>query len=180
MPQRTAHHLMGWAERGRAEKAECRVGICKDEDRRKMDEVVQTWGPMHGFEEALRGEGSKKVGGGVKRRRPGSAPPGGDVRPVALGRSREKMVLDANFRLSRDRAWLDALAAEAVMSKLSEGSRASYEVDWRQWCVWRRIQKKDIYLKGEIREQRTEDEDDMLRFLTFLATVMRRAEGTVR
>lgn len=34
---------MGWAERGRAEKAECRVGICKDEDRRKMDEVVQTW-----------------------------------------------------------------------------------------------------------------------------------------
>lgn len=99
---------------------------------------------------------------------------------MALGRSREKMVLDANFRLSRDRAWLDALAAEAVMSKLSEGSRASYEVDWRQWCVWRRIQKKDIYLKGEIREQRTEDEDDMLRFLTFLATVMRRAEGTVR
>ena len=189
MPQRTAHHLMGWAERARIEGQENKVGVCRDKDRRKMDDVVQAWlrawrgtpeAPRRNFEEALRASDEKKVGGGVKRRRPGSAPPGGDVRPVALGRSRERLVLDANLRLSRDKAWLDALAAEAVMSKLSEGSRASYEVGWRQWCTWRRVQQKDIYLKGETRDQRKEDEDDMLRFLTFLAKVMRRAEGTVR
>ena len=189
MPQKTAHHVMGWAERTRLEGEERKVGVCRDEDRRKMDEVVQTWlrawkgtpgGPRRRFEEALKERTADKVGGGVRRRRPNSAPPGGDVRPVALGRSRERMVLDANMRLSKDKAWLDALAAEAVMSKLSEGSRASYEVGWRQWCTWRRVQQKDVYLKGETREQRKEDEDDMLRFLTFLAKVMRRAEGTVR
>ena len=188
MPQRTAHHLMGWAERTRTEGEESKVGVCRDKDRRKMDDVVRTWlrawrgnpeAPRRNFEESLREGDEKKVGGGAKRRRPSSAPPGGDVRPVALGRSRERLVLDANLKLSKDRAWLDALAAEAVMSKLSEGSRASYEVGWRQWCTWRRVQQKDIYLKGETRDQRKEDEDDMLRFLTFLA-VMRRAEGTVR
>ena len=189
MPQRTAHHLMGWVERIRLEGKDAKVGVCPDNDRHKMDDVVKAWlrawrgapgGPRRDFEEAMRSDGKDKVGGGAKRRRVSSAPPGGDVRPVALGRSREKMVLDANLRLSKDRAWLDALAAEAVMSKLSEGSRASYEVGWRQWCTWRRVQRKDIYLKGEGREQRKEDEDDMLRFLTFLAKVMGRAEGTVR
>ena len=191
MPQRTAHHLMGWLERLRQAGEESKVGVCLDEDGRKMDEVVRTWlrawrgapnAPRYGFEGMLRSPEEKKVGGGagLKRRRSGSAPPGGDVQPLALGRSRERMVLDANLKLSKDKEWLDALAAEAIMSKLSEGSRASYAVGWRQWCIWRRIQQKDIYLQGEGREQRKEDEDDMLRFLTYLAKVMKRAEGTVR
>lgn len=189
MPQRTAHHLMGWMERARQAGEDCKVGVCRDEDRRRMDEVVRAWlkawrgspdAPRKDFEETLRGLDDKKVGGGVRRRRPGSAPPGGDVRPKALGRSRERLVLGANLQLSKDRAWLDALAAGAIMSKLSEGSRASYEVGWRQWCIWRRIQQKDVYLCGATREEKKEDEDDMLRFLTYLTKVMKRAEGTVR
>ena len=189
MPQRTAHHLMGWLERLRQEGEDDKVGVCSDNDRTKMDEVVRLWlkawrgapeGPRRDFEELVSRQEAAKVGGGTKRRRPGSAPPGGDVRPVALGRSREKIVLDTNKQLSKDRAWLDALATEAIMSKLSEGSRASYEVGWRQWCIWRRVQKKNVYLQGETREEKKEDEDDMLRFLTFLTRVMKRAEGTVR
>ena len=91
MPQRTAHHLMGWMERAR--QAHGKVGVCRDEDRRRMDEVVQAWlrvwrgapeAPRRGFEENLRSLDEKKVGGGVKRRRPGSAPPGEDVRPRAF------------------------------------------------------------------------------------------------
>ena len=130
MPQRTAHHLMGWMERLRQAEDESKVGVCRDEDRRKMDEVVRTWlkawrgtpnGPRRDFEKLVNEATGNKVGGSVKRRRPGSAPPGGDVRPVALGRSREKIVLDANMQLSKDKEWLDALAAEAIMSKLSEG-----------------------------------------------------------
>jgi len=189
MPQRTAHHMMGWLERMRRTEADSKVGVCRDEDRRKMDEVVRVWlqawrgtpgRPRQEFERMISRSATDKVGGAAKRRRPGSAPPGGDVRPVALGRSRERMVLDANLQLSKDKAWLDALATEAIMSKLSEGSRASYEVGWRQWCVWRRVQAKNVYLQGVTREEKKEDEDDMLRFLTFLTKVMNRAEGTVR
>lgn len=189
MPQRTAHHMMGWLERMRQTEDDGKVGVCCDEDRRKMDEVVRLWlqawrgtpgGPRPEFERMISRPANNKVGGAAKRRRPGSAPPGGDVRPVALGRSRERMVLNANLQLSKDKAWLDALATEAIMSKLSEGSRASYEVGWRQWCVWRRVQAKDVYLQGVSREEKKEDEDDMLRFLTFLTRVMNRAEGTVR
>ena len=62
--------------------------------------------PAHEFEEALRSDEEKKVGSGARKRRISSAPPGGDVRPVALGRSRERLVLDANLKLSKDRAWL--------------------------------------------------------------------------
>lgn len=41
MPQRTAHHLMGWLERLRQEGEDDKVGVCSDNDRTKMDEVVR-------------------------------------------------------------------------------------------------------------------------------------------
>ena len=98
----------------------------------------------------------------------------------AIGRGRERLRLDANRELRRDQAWLDALAAEAVMSKLLEGTRAGYEVGWKQWCLWRRMGKKDVYLTGESKEERKFGEDELLRFMTCLAHVMGRTEGTIK
>ena len=124
----------------------------------------------------------RKVGGKGKpnARRANSAPPDRLVLPSAIGRSRERLQLDANKELRHDRAWLDALAAEAVMSKLSEGTHAGYEVGWKQWCLWCCMGKKNVYLMGESKEERKADEDELLRFMTYLAHVMKRTEGTIK
>ena len=102
--------------------------------------------------------------------------------PKAIGKSRERLCIDANKdpELRKDQAWLDALAAEAVMSKLSEGTRAGYEVGWKKWCLWRKMSCKSVYLTGETREEKKQDEDDLLRFTTYLAHVMGRTEGTIK
>ena len=127
MPQRTAHCIMGWAERMRQEGERTKVGVCIDRDRLEADRVVAHW-----------------------------------------------------LSLEKEKAWLDAMAAEAIMAKLSEGSKIGYEIGWRQWCLWRRVEGKDVYLVGEHRQARKEDEDELLRYLTYLAKVMNRAEGTIR
>lgn len=97
-----------------------------------------------------------------------------------MGQSRERLVIDANRTLEKEKAWLDAMAAEAIMAKLSEASKVGYEIGWRQWCLWRRVEGKDVYLVGEGRQGRKEDEDELLRYLTYLAKVMNRAEGAIR
>ena len=197
MPQRSAHALVSWAERNRQAATQDKVGVCPDKDRQEADRVVWSWlrawrtrpeGPRRVFEEQARDERkamveeapTHMVGGRPRKARARTAPPSAEVVPVALGRARERMVLDANRTLSKEKAWLDAMAAEVVMAKLSEGSKIGYEIGWRQWCLWRRIEGKDVYLIGEGRQARKEDEDELLRYLTYLAKVMNRAEGTIR
>ena len=197
MPQRTAYCIMGWAERMRQEGERTKVGVCIDRDRLEADRVVAHWlsawklrpeAPRRCFEERLRSERQAQeaeapthmVGGRPRKPRAKSAPPSADVIPLALGRSRERLVIDANRSLEKEKAWLDAMAAEAIMAKLSEGSKIGYEIGWRQWCLWRRVEGKDVYLVGEDRQARKEDEDELLRYLTYLAKVMNRAEGTIR
>eukprot|EP00913_Durusdinium_trenchii_P011460 g10760.t2 len=201
-PQQSAHRILSWFERWRQDSHEAdraedqKVGVCYDEDRFNTDEQVKAWmrawqgdhqNPRASYEKWL---ASQKAGGlddekiGGRRqpsaRRAKSAPPDKLVLPSAIGRGRERLKLDANRELRRDQAWLDALAAEAVMSKLSEGTRAGYEVGWRQWCLWRRLSNKGVYLTGENKEDRKTDEDELLRFMTYLAHVMGRSEGTVK
>lgn len=194
-PQATAHHLVGWAERCRQDGG--KVGVCYDQDRERADVTVATWlrawrgcpsGPRGKFEAevAERKQELEKTQaptyhvGGRRPSRARTAPPGGDVIPVALGRARERLTINANLKLSKDKEWLDAMAADAVMGKLSEGTRVSYEVGWKQWRLWRSLNGEDVYLKGETRSEKKADEDELLRYMTYLARVMRRAEGTIR
>ena len=201
-PQQSAHRLVAWFERWRQDRPEAdpagqeRVGVCFDADRARADEQVKAWmrawqgdhqNPRASYERWMATqrqdpEALEKIGGrrqtGLKRAK--SAPPDRLVLPSAIGRGRERLQLDANQELQRDRAWLDALAAEAVMSKLSEGTRAGYEVGWKQWCLWRRMGNKGVYLVGETKDERKADEDELLRFMTYLAHVMGRTEGTVK
>ena len=199
-PQQSAHHLLSWYERWRqgiseGPEAGGRVGVCRDPDRVHADEQVRAWmrawqgdnhNPRANYERWLAAkkadlEGDQKVGGRRQTtKRAKSGPPDRLVLPSAIGRGRERLQLDANRELRRDQAWLDALAAEAVMSKLSEGTRAGYEVGWKQWCLWRRMGRKDVYLTGESKEDRKIDEDELLRFMTYLAHVMGRTEGTIK
>ena len=197
MPQRTAHALVSWAERNRQREATSRVGVGPDRDRQEADRIITNWlkawriqpeGPRSKFVEQLHEEKRDRVqeapthmvGGRPRKARAKSAPPNAEVVPVALGRARERLVLDANRTLSKEKEWLDAMAAEAVLAKLSEGSKIGYEIGWRQWCLWRTVEGKDVYLIGEGRQARKEDEDELLRYLTYLAKVMNRAEGTIR
>ena len=126
-PQVTAHHLLGWAERCRQDG--CKVGVCRDQDREKADFTVTTWlkawrgcpaGPRQRFESEV---AAKKEElelqqaptyhvGGRRQGRARSAPPGGDVIPLALGRARERLTINANLKLSKDKEWLDAMAAK--------------------------------------------------------------------
>ena len=191
-PQVTAHHVIGWAERCRQDGG--KVGVCRDPDRDKADFTVAAWlrawrgcpdGPRRRFEAevAERREETEAMQaptyyvGGRRQTRSRTAPPGGDVIPIALGRARERLT---NLKLSKDKEWLDAMAADAVMGKLSEGTRVSYEVGWKQWKLWRSLTGEDVYLKGETRNERKADEDELLRYMTYLARVMKRAEGTIR
>ena len=194
-PQVTAHHVIGWAERCRQDGG--KVGVCRDQDREKADFTVAAWlrawrgcpeGPRRRFEaevaekreEAEAMQAPTYYVGGRRQTRSRTAPPGGDVIPVALGRARERLTINANLKLSKDKEWLDAMAADAVMGKLSEGTRVSYEVGWKQWKLWRNLTGEDVYLKGETRAERKADEDELLRYMTYLARVMKRAEGTIR
>ena len=173
MPQKTAHCLMGWIERGRQDGLQGKVGVCSDRDRVEADRVIESWlrswrscpaGPRRGFEDESRlrrladesVEPSHLVGGRPRKPRAKSAPPSADVIPLALGRSRERLVINANLALEKEKSWLDAMAAEAIMAKLSEGSKVGYEIGWRQWCLWRRVEGKSVYLVGEGRDAKKE------------------------
>lgn len=98
-PQATAHHLVGWAERCRQDGG--KVGVCYDQDRERADVTVATWlrawrgcpsGPRKKLEAgvAARKEELERMQaptyhvGGRRQTRARTAPPGGDVIPIAL------------------------------------------------------------------------------------------------
>ena len=75
---------------------------------------------------------------------------------------------------------LDRLATEAMLSKLAEGTRDTYRNGWRNWLLWRRLRGQSPYLQGETRDDRLEDEDDLIRFVVYLYQVMGRRATTIR
>ena len=193
MPQQTAHHFLAWLERHRQSEEVKKVGLCRDRDRAEADGQVKAWlkawrgtpenpAKEYGKTQCTPGEDGH-VGGRRPQKSPKrakSTPPETTVFPAAIGQGRKRLMLDANRELEKDKEWLDALAAEAVMSKLSEGTRAGYEIGWKQWCLWRKIGGHGAYLVGETKEEKKLDEDEILRFITYLAKVMKRTEGTIK
>ena len=75
---------------------------------------------------------------------------------------------------------LAAYAAEAVMSKLADGTRKGYDAGWRHWMEFRELQNKSPFLAGETRTERKQDEDDLLTYVAFLSKILKRTEGTIR
>jgi len=111
--------------------------------------------------------------------------PGELVKPRALGRAREqvKRELADGSALFGDRnyqLWIKEQSTEALMQKLSEGTRHGYSSAWRQWVLYRAMQKKDPWLEGRTREERKMDEDALIEFATFLSRVMGRTDGTIK
>ena len=74
---------------------------------------------------------------------------------------------------------LDRLATEAMLAKLAEGTRDTYRNGWRNWLLWRRLRGRSPYLQGETRDDRLEDEDDLIRFVVYLHQVMLRRATTI-
>ena len=105
------------------------------------------------------------------------------VKPTAIGESRKnaksqegtpKLGGEGNGR------WLEQTKLEAMMQRLSEGTREGYESGWKQWVLFRKVQKKPVMLEGASREERRDDEEDLMTFIIFLARVMGRTEATVK
>ena len=82
----------------------------------------------------------------------------------------------AGYRLAQ----LGAAASEAVMSKLANSTRQSYDAGWKQWCLFLSGAGFSPFLGGETRAERLADEQWLLRFVTFLHEVMRRTAQGIR
>ncbi|CAK0889362.1 unnamed protein product [Prorocentrum cordatum] len=68
---------------------------------------------------------------------------------------------------------------EAMLQKLSEGTRAGYEGGWRLWVAVRQAQGLSPWLPGRDREERLADEEALINFAVLLARVVGRTEGTI-
>ena len=75
---------------------------------------------------------------------------------------------------------LDLTAAEAVMSKLADSTRQSYNTGWKQWSLFMSGTGVSPFLQGESRAARLEDKQWLLRFVTFLHEVMKRTSQGIR
>ncbi|CAK0864597.1 unnamed protein product [Prorocentrum cordatum] len=69
---------------------------------------------------------------------------------------------------------------EAMLQKLSEGTRAGYEGGWRLWVAARQAQGPSPWLPGRDREERLADEEAPTNFAVLLARVVGGTEGTIK
>jgi hypothetical protein len=116
----------------------------------------------------------------TKRRRGGAPKPFEALaRAVRLpaGRERESPMAPGALWFGR---YLEELKLEALMARLSEGTRDGYEAAWRQWVSYRRLQERSPFLEGADREERRNDEEALITFAVYLARIMERADSTVR
>lgn len=95
--------------------------MCFDRDRAQTDAQVNAWmrawhgnrkNPRQEYESWLNDDKSEETQ--RAKGRSNSAPPGHLVLPKAIGKSRERLCVDANKELRRDQAWLDALPDQAT------------------------------------------------------------------
>ena len=75
---------------------------------------------------------------------------------------------------------LDQIALEAVMAKLADSTRRVYASGWKQWVLFNMGSKEPLFLDGEGRSARAEDEQRLIRFVVFLHQVMNRSIGGIR
>jgi hypothetical protein len=205
MPPKTAAALLSWAERTlqlatKHGETQDKAGMCNDRDEEAAWSTtlrwLQAWKASPGrpstqfvTEDSARlKEEPSHIAGAVPRstkakgqRRARSTPALEFVKPHAIGEARKKISLSTGASTEKGSIkWLDEQAAEAIMSKLSEGTRIGYEQGWTQWMLWRKLQDKKVFLGGETKLERKEDEDDLLRFVMYLARVMNRQDGTIK
>ena len=76
--------------------------------------------------------------------------------------------------------WLEEQKLGALMQKLSEGTRLGYESAWRQWVAYRTLQEKAPLLEGRDREERRQDEEDLITFVVYFAQVLSRSYSTLQ
>ena len=105
------------------------------------------------------------------------------VKPAALGEARSRLQFPEGApQLGGPDygRWLEGQKLEAIMMRLSEGTRSGYEGGWRQWVTFRTARGEPPWLEGRDREERKRNEDDLITYAVFLARVMGRTEGTVK
>ena len=104
------------------------------------------------------------------------------ARPLALGQARANLALPVKPMAGGKHygAWLKQQKIEAMMSKLSEGTRIGYEGGRRQRCAHRKNKRQDPWLPRRTREERMTDEGALFGFCILLASVLRRAEGAIK
>ena len=172
----TAARILEWLQNLEAtEDQEEKAGFCVDRDEEKawgdIKQWLKAWGrnPEHPDQEQtqkkkyklleptnLVGALPKKKGKKTKgRARAKSCPPEELVAPVALGRARQNGILQNESKSPLMRSdyidYLDAMANEAILSKLSFGTRKGYATRWKKWLVWRKSQNKPIFCLGDQR-----------------------------
>ena len=76
--------------------------------------------------------------------------------------------------------WLEEQKLGALMQKLSEGTRLGYESAWRQWVAYRTLQEKAPLLEGRDRDERRQDEEDLITFVVYFAQVLHRSYSTLQ
>lgn len=75
---------------------------------------------------------------------------------------------------------LDQLAVDAVMSKLADSTRRVYASGWKQWELFNLGSHQPLFLDGEDRRSRSEDEQRLIRFVVFMRQIMQRSVGSIR
>ena len=104
------------------------------------------------------------------------------VKPLALGRARAALPMADHPILGGEDygGWLEGQKREALMQRLSEGTRSGYETGWKQWQSFRSAQGESPWLEGRDREERHANEEALLSFVVVLARVLFRTEGTIK
>ena len=75
---------------------------------------------------------------------------------------------------------LDHIGMEAVLAKLADSTRRVYASGWKQWVLFNSGAKSPLFLTGEERSARYEDEQRPIRFVVFLHQIMGRSIGGIR
>ena len=66
------------------------------------------------------------------------------------------------------------------MSQLAKGSRVAYDTAWRQWCLFCKARKRDLYLWVTSCAERQADEELLLEYVVRFVPTMKRHPGTVK
>ena len=111
------------------------------------------------------------------------AAPAALVKPAALGAARERLAHPGGppeLGGPGFGKWLEGQKLEALMMRLSEGTRSGYEGSWRQWVLFRGARGESPWLEGRDRAERKQNEDDLITYAVLLARAMKRSDGTVK